>query len=135
MNCFCGRVDRRKAFIALYTEIFTIPNLQHAASRIWTWAEPEFRFSWMKLFSSDNHYTTAPIWIYQHKPKRSKSSSLKSLDLPKQSALSNDSTTLLCPSLNVFISYCELDIRKRNSKCSSSDFFLAYLDFCFHEVP
>ena len=28
----------------------------HTTSRIWTCAEPEFRLSWMKLCSSDNHY-------------------------------------------------------------------------------
>ena len=42
------------------SEILTIANLRHAASRIWTCAEPEFRLCWMKLCSSDNHYTTAP---------------------------------------------------------------------------
>ena len=41
------------------SEIVTIVNLQHAASRIWTCAEPEFRLSWIKICSSDNHYTTA----------------------------------------------------------------------------
>ena len=40
--------------------VLTIANLRHTASRVWTCAEPEFRFSWMKLCSSDNHYTTAP---------------------------------------------------------------------------
>ena len=42
------------------SEILTIANLQHAASRIWTFSEPEFRRSWMKSCSSDNLYTTAP---------------------------------------------------------------------------
>ena len=42
------------------SEILTIANLRHAASRIWTSAEPKFRLSWIKLCSSDNHYTTAP---------------------------------------------------------------------------
>ena len=65
MNCFCGMVDRQKAFSL-------IPSRDHCQrsspsqisctpqSRIWTCAEPEFRLSWMKLCSSDNHYTTAP---------------------------------------------------------------------------
>ena len=44
------------------SEILTIANLRHAASRFWTCAEPEFRQSWMKVCSSDNHYTTAPNW-------------------------------------------------------------------------
>ena len=42
------------------SEILTIANLRHAASRVWTSAEPKFRLSWIKLCSSDNHYTTAP---------------------------------------------------------------------------
>ena len=41
------------------SEILIIANLWHAASRIWTCAEPEFRLSWMKLCSSNNHYTMA----------------------------------------------------------------------------
>ena len=41
------------------SEILTISNLRHAASRIWTCAQREFRLSWMKLCSSDNHCTTA----------------------------------------------------------------------------
>ena len=28
--------------------------------RIWTCAEPEFKLCWMKLYSSDSLYTTAP---------------------------------------------------------------------------
>ena len=66
MNCFCGMIDQGKAhLLALFptrtlSEILTNANLWHTASRIWTCAEPEFRLSWMKLCSSDNHYTTAP---------------------------------------------------------------------------
>ena len=41
-------------------EILTIANLRRATSRTWTRAKPEFRLFWMKLYSSDNHYTTAP---------------------------------------------------------------------------
>ena len=37
-------------------EIHTIANLYYAVSRVWTCAEPEFRLSWIKLCSSDNHY-------------------------------------------------------------------------------
>ena len=40
------------------SEILTIANLWHTSSRVWTCTEPEFRLSWMKLCSSDNHYTT-----------------------------------------------------------------------------
>ena len=39
------------------SEILTIANLRHVASRVCTCAEPEFRLSCMKLCSSDNHYT------------------------------------------------------------------------------
>ena len=31
-------------------------------SRIWTWAEPTFRHSWMNLCSSDNHCTKYSIY-------------------------------------------------------------------------
>ena len=31
-------------------------NLRHAASRVWTCVESEFRLYWMKLCSSNNHY-------------------------------------------------------------------------------
>ena len=46
--------------IVIVGTIFTIANLRHAVSRVWTCTEPEFRLSWMELSSSDNHYTTAP---------------------------------------------------------------------------
>ena len=46
-------------------EILTIANLRHTTSRVWTYAEPEFRLSWMKLCSSDNRYTTVPqMWTF-----------------------------------------------------------------------
>ena len=62
MNCFCGIVDQRKAFTPYFhpgplSEILTITNLRHAASRIWTCAESEFRLCWTKFCSSYNHYT------------------------------------------------------------------------------
>ena len=63
MNCFCGMVDQQKMSYfqpGPLPEILTIANLWIAASRIWTYAEPEFRVCWMKLCSSDNHYTLAP---------------------------------------------------------------------------
>ena len=46
--------------LGLLSEILIITNLWYAVSRIWTWAEPEFRLWWMKLCSSDNNYTIAP---------------------------------------------------------------------------
>ena len=45
-------------------EIFTITDLRHAATMIWTCAEPESRLCWMKLWSSDNHYITVPHIYY-----------------------------------------------------------------------
>ena len=69
MNCSCGMIDQRKAFSLISSgdhcqmclSVLTIANLWHAASRVWACAESEFRFSWMKLCSGDNHYTTAPL--------------------------------------------------------------------------
>ena len=59
INCFCGMLtdERRLALLQLgpLSEILTITNLQHAASRVWIYAEPEFRVSWPKLCSSDSH--------------------------------------------------------------------------------
>ena len=46
------------------SEILTITNLQHAVSRIWTSAEPEFRLCWMKVCSSDSHYTSIVLLKY-----------------------------------------------------------------------
>ena len=39
--------------------LFPGMSLWHNASRIWTCTEPEFGLCWMKLCSSDNHYTTS----------------------------------------------------------------------------
>ena len=36
------------------SEILTIANLRHAASRVWACAKPEFRLCWIKLCSSAN---------------------------------------------------------------------------------
>ena len=64
MNCLCGMVDRRKAFGLISSR----DHCQRSSpSRISDTPragfEPEFRLSWMKLCSSDNHYTTAPqLW-------------------------------------------------------------------------
>ena len=63
-NYFYGMVDWRKTFSLIsrsLSEILTVANLRHAASSIWTWTEPVFRLCWIKLYSSDNHYTTAPL--------------------------------------------------------------------------
>ena len=64
-NCFCGTVDWQNHQPEPLLEIPTIAKIRHTARRTWTCAEPEFRLSWMKLRSSDNHYTTAPlIYLY-----------------------------------------------------------------------
>ena len=54
---------KRLALFPAGTIVFTIVNLQHAANRICSCAEPEFRFWWIKLRSSDNHYTTEPLTL------------------------------------------------------------------------
>ena len=41
------------------SETLIITNLRHVVGKIWTCADLEFRFCWMKLRSSDNYYTTA----------------------------------------------------------------------------
>ena len=64
MNCFCGMVDRRKTFSLIssrdHCQRSSPSRISDTPSRAWACAEPEFRLSWMKLCSSDNHYTTAP---------------------------------------------------------------------------
>ena len=40
------------------SEILTVVNLRRTVGRVWTCAEPDFRLSWMKLCSKDEHYTT-----------------------------------------------------------------------------
>ena len=42
------------------SEILTTADLWHSASRFWTCPGPKFKLSWMKLYSSDNNYTTVP---------------------------------------------------------------------------
>ena len=52
--------DERRLSLYPAGTIVRVPHhleFQHAASRIWTCTEPEFRLCWMKLCSSDNHYT------------------------------------------------------------------------------
>ena len=65
MNCFCGMIDRPKTFSLIssrdHSQILTIANLQHAASRVWTCTEPEFRLSLIKFCSSDSYYTTSSL--------------------------------------------------------------------------
>ena len=51
--------ERRLALFPAGT-IVRDPHHLESPSRVWTCAEPEFKLSWMKLRSCDNHYTTAP---------------------------------------------------------------------------
>ena len=60
LNCFCGIIDRRKAFSVGTSEILIIANLWHADSRIRACVELELRHFWMKLGGSDKHYTMKP---------------------------------------------------------------------------
>ena len=69
MNCFCRMVDWRKAFTPYsqlwpLSEILTIANLWHIASRVWTCAESESRLCWIKLCSSDNQYTMETLLTF-----------------------------------------------------------------------
>ena len=65
MNCFSGMVDRRKAFSLISSRDHFVRDPHHrepptrreqglSLRRDWV------QLSWMKLCSSDNHYTTAP---------------------------------------------------------------------------
>ena len=65
--CFCGIFHQWKEFrfISSRTIFLTIANLRHVLSRIWTCAEPDFRFYWMKLWCSDDQYTTASYLFYK----------------------------------------------------------------------
>ena len=56
--------DERR--LALFPAGTTVRDPRHRESptracRIWACAEPEFRLRWVKLCSSDNHYTTALV--------------------------------------------------------------------------
>ena len=64
-SCFCGMFDLWKASSLIssgeMSKILTSTNLQHAASRIRTCTESDFRLCWMKLYSSDSHCIMAPL--------------------------------------------------------------------------
>ena len=62
MNCFCGMVDRRKAFSLIsYLDHCqrSSPSWISEKPRAGACAEPEYRLWWVKSSSSDNHYTNA----------------------------------------------------------------------------
>ena len=64
------------------SEILTIANLWHAASRIWTSAETEFRFPWMKLCISYNHYNGRHVTSYHNEFYRKERLPLKRTQAP-----------------------------------------------------
>ena len=47
-------------------ETLTIADLWHVTNMVWTCAESEFRFSWMKLCSSHKHYTKPQTTVFGH---------------------------------------------------------------------
>ena len=55
---FCGMVDQRKAFSLISSRDHCQRSSPSRISQGF-----EFRLSWMKLCSSDNHYTTAPYFL------------------------------------------------------------------------
>ena len=62
MIYFLGMVDWRKTLNVFFSQndccrVLSIANLRHTTKRIFPCAEPEFRFCWMKLYSSDNRHT------------------------------------------------------------------------------
>ena len=70
MNCFCGMVDRRKAFSLISSrEHCQRSSPSQISDTRGAGFEPEFRLSWMKMCSSDNHYTTAPQNHYTAAPQ------------------------------------------------------------------
>ena len=59
MSCFCGMVDRRKAFSLISSRYHwqgvSPSQISNTPQRIWIRAELQFSLFWMKLCSSDNH--------------------------------------------------------------------------------
>ena len=51
--------DERRLALSPAGTIVRDPHHRESASKVWTCAESEFSLSWMKLCSSDNHYTKA----------------------------------------------------------------------------
>ena len=60
MNCFCGMVDQQEAFCQRSSPSPILSKII-PASIIWMFAELELRLRWIKLSSSDNHYTMTPL--------------------------------------------------------------------------
>ena len=59
-----GWLTKRRLALFLAGTIVRDPHLLESPTRReqdFTWTESEFRLCWVKLCSSDNHYTTAPI--------------------------------------------------------------------------
>lgn len=47
-----------KLYFRTIINVLTTANIGHAISWIWTYVEPKFCLTWMRLFSNGNHYTT-----------------------------------------------------------------------------
>ena len=62
MNCFCGIVDRRKAFSLIsswdHCQRSSSSQISDTPRAGFEYAEPESRLFWLKLCNNDNHYTT-----------------------------------------------------------------------------
>ena len=54
--------ERRLCFTSSWDHCqrFSPSQISNTMNRVWTCTESEFRLRWMKLCSSDNHYTMAP---------------------------------------------------------------------------
>ena len=72
INFVVWLTDEGRSFISSrghYQRFWPLRISDKPRARFWTCAEPEFRFWWMKLCSSDNHHTTAPQIHSLHKIK------------------------------------------------------------------
>ena len=95
----------------LLSEILTIWNLLNAASRIWTYPEPKFSLCWIKLWSSDNHYTTASLSILYPMLKGAKFKVIANIFCFFVCA---------CPYINHYEFFCEIIIEKKGcSNCAT----------------
>ena len=58
--CFCDMLDRRKV-LSLISYLEWCQRSSPSQISCTLQKEPGFRFIWMKLCNSDNHYTTSPL--------------------------------------------------------------------------
>ena len=62
---FCRMFDKQKCLMPHFKsqtlpQLLTSTNLRYALNRNWTCGEPKLILYWLKLCSSDNHYTKMP---------------------------------------------------------------------------